>query len=141
MPDEPASTSASEALTELADELVARGQGRAPTCVELSELSEAATEHDLSEDDVQALAELLEERGFDVRDDCGRNGVDQTTYNNVDLAERPTDALSLFMQEARRYPLLTRDEEIELAKGVERGDLAAKERLVNSNPRPGVSHP
>src|ERR1700761_512477 len=140
MPDEPASTSASEALTELADELVARGQGRAPTCVELSELSEVANDHDLSEDDTQALAELLEERGFDVRDDCGRNGGEQTSYNNVDLAERTTDALPLFMQEVRRHPLLTRDEEVELAKAIERGDLAAKERMVNSNLRLVISN-
>jgi RNA polymerase primary sigma factor len=140
MADEPASPSANEALAELADELVARGQSRAPTCVELSELSEAATEHDLSEDEVQALAEMLEERGFDVRDDCGRNGVEQTSYNNLDLAERTTDALSLFMQEVRRYPLLTRDQEVELAKRIERGDLAAKERLVNSNLRLVISN-
>jgi RNA polymerase primary sigma factor len=140
MPDEPASPGATEALTDLADELAARGVARAPSCVELSELSEVATDHDLSEDDVQALAELLEERGFDVRDVCGRNGVEQTTYNNLDLAERTTDALSLFMQEVRRYPLLTRDEEIELAKGIERGDLAAKERLVNSNLRLVISN-
>jgi RNA polymerase primary sigma factor len=140
MSDEPASTGVTEALTELADELVARGQGRTPTCVELSELSEVASDHDLSEDDTQALAELLEERGFDVRDDCGRNGVEQTSYNNVDLAERTTDALSLFMQEVRRYPLLTRDEEVELAKRIERGDLAAKERMVNSNLRLVISN-
>jgi RNA polymerase primary sigma factor len=140
MSDESASPSAAEALTELADELVVRGQGRRPSCVELSELSEVATEHELSEEDIQALAEMLEERGFDVRDDCGRDGVEQTTYNNLDLAERTTDALSLFMQEVRRYPLLTRDEEVELAKRIERGDLAAKERLVNSNLRLVISN-
>src|SRR5690242_1116013 len=98
MSDEPASTGVTEALTELADELVARGQGRTPTCVELSELSEVASDHDLSEDDTQTLAKLLEERGFDVRDDCGRNDVEQTSYNNVDLAEHTTDTLSLFIQ-------------------------------------------
>jgi RNA polymerase primary sigma factor len=39
------------------------------------------------------------------------------------------------MREARRWPLLTPAEEIELAKRIERGDLAAKERMVNSNLR------
>jgi len=140
MADEPPAPSANESLAELAEELVARGVTRAPSCVELSELSEVATDHDLSEDEVQALAELLEERGFDVRDDCGRDGIEQTSYNNMDLAERTTDALSLFMQEVRRYPLLTRDEEVELAKRIERGDLAAKERLVNSNLRLVISN-
>src|SRR6201995_597576 len=122
MADESASADAPGGLTELADELMARGQSRTPSCVDLSELSEVASEHELSEEEIQALAEILEDRGFDVRDDCGRDGVEQTTYNNVDLAERTTDALSLFMQEVRRYPLLTRDEEIELAKRIERVD-------------------
>jgi RNA polymerase primary sigma factor len=40
----------------------------------------------------------------------------------------------------RRYPLLTKEEEIELAQRNERGDLAAKERLINSNLRLVVSN-
>jgi len=39
------------------------------------------------------------------------------------------------MQGAGRYPLLTAAEEVALAKRVERGDLAAKERMINSNLR------
>jgi RNA polymerase primary sigma factor len=39
------------------------------------------------------------------------------------------------MREARNWPLLTPAEEIELAKEIERGDLVAKERMVNSNLR------
>jgi RNA polymerase primary sigma factor len=140
MADESASPGSTESLAELVDELAGKAQSRAPNCIDLSELSEVATEHELSEEDVQALAEMLEDRGVDVRDDCGRNGVEQTSYNNVDLAERTTDALSLFMQEVRRHPLLTRDEEVELAKRIERGDLAAKERLVNSNLRLVISN-
>jgi RNA polymerase primary sigma factor len=54
-------------------------------------------------------------------------------------ADASLDSLDLFFREARRYPLLTKDEEIELAKGVERGDLAAKDRMVNSNLRLVVS--
>ena len=49
------------------------------------------------------------------------------------------DAMSQFLAEARRYPLLTAAEEIELAKRIERGDLEAKERLISSNPRLVVS--
>ncbi|MGI8579936.1 MAG: sigma-70 family RNA polymerase sigma factor [Solirubrobacteraceae bacterium] len=49
------------------------------------------------------------------------------------------DSLQLLMNEARRYALLTPAEEIELAKRIERGDLAAKERMVNSNLRLVVS--
>ncbi len=43
------------------------------------------------------------------------------------------------MNEAGRYPLLTAAEEVALAKRVERGDLAAKERMINSNLRLVVS--
>src|SRR5436190_8598173 len=46
-----------------------------------------------------------------------------------------TDSFQLFLNQASRYPLLTREEEVELAKRIERGDLAAKERLINSNLR------
>jgi RNA polymerase primary sigma factor len=127
-------------LGELVDELAARVQSRPGTCLELSEVNELANEHDLSDDDVQALAELLEERGLDMRDDCGRTIAEQTSYSNSDLAERTTDALSLFMREVRRYPLLTKDEEVELAKRIERGDLDAKERLVNANLRLVISN-
>ncbi len=50
-------------------------------------------------------------------------------------ATETTDSLQLFFNQASRYPLLTRDEEVELAKRIERGDLDAKERLINSNLR------
>jgi RNA polymerase primary sigma factor len=50
-----------------------------------------------------------------------------------DQGEAVTDALQLFLAEASRYPLLTPAAEIELAKGVERGDREAKDRLINSN--------
>ena len=53
----------------------------------------------------------------------------------VHAAEATTDSLQLFINQAMRYPLLTAAEEIELAKRIERGDLEAKERLINSNLR------
>jgi RNA polymerase primary sigma factor len=50
-----------------------------------------------------------------------------------------SDTLQLFLRDVRRHPLLTADEEVELAKHIERGDLEAKERMVNSNLRLVVS--
>jgi RNA polymerase primary sigma factor len=50
-----------------------------------------------------------------------------------------TDALQLFLNEVRRYPLLNAEEEVELAKRIERGDMEAKERMINSNLRLVVS--
>jgi RNA polymerase primary sigma factor len=49
------------------------------------------------------------------------------------------EPLEQLMREASRYRLLEPHEEIELAKRIERGDLEAKERLINSNLRLVVS--
>jgi RNA polymerase primary sigma factor len=49
------------------------------------------------------------------------------------------DSIDLFLRRARMHPLLTAAEEVELAKRIERGDLAAKERMINSNLRLVVS--
>src|ERR1700709_1337454 len=49
------------------------------------------------------------------------------------------DSLQLFLTRASRYPLLPAAEEIELAKRIERGDMAAKDRMINSNLRLVVS--
>ena len=50
-----------------------------------------------------------------------------------------TDALTLFMNTAGRYKLLTAADEIALAKQIERGDETAKELMINSNLRLVVS--
>jgi RNA polymerase primary sigma factor len=49
------------------------------------------------------------------------------------------DSLQLFLTEVGRHRLLTPSEEVALAKRVERGDLEAKERMVNANLRLVVS--
>jgi RNA polymerase primary sigma factor len=140
MASESQNSTVPEAVQELVDQLVARAEAREESCVELSELSEIIQESELGDDDAQMVHDLLQERGLDVRDDCGRHSVEQTSYANGDLADRTTDAMSLFLQEVRRYPLLTRAEEVDLAKRIERGDLEAKSQLVNSNLRLVISN-
>jgi RNA polymerase primary sigma factor len=117
--------------------LVGRGEERG--CVNLSELDELAQALDLLADDVDMIEELLESRGIDLSDDCGRPNVEPPGFRNGELATATTDALQLFLNEIRRYPLLTATEEIELAKRIEQGDLDAKERMINSNLRLVVS--
>ena len=51
----------------------------------------------------------------------------------------PTDALDQLLRHASTFQLLRPEEELELARRIERGDLAAKERLINSNIRLVVS--
>jgi RNA polymerase primary sigma factor len=117
--------------------LIARGEDRG--CVHLSELDELAQALELGDDDVDALESYIEAQGIDITDDCGRSGVEATTFRNGELAAATTDALQLFLNEIRRYPLLTAAEEVELAKRIEQGDLEAKERMINSNLRLVVS--
>src|SRR2546421_7700714 len=132
-------TFVSEHVRDMADELVTRARNREDSCIELSQLAQLVQDSQVDEDDLQTLQELIEQRGVDVRDDCGREH-EPTVYAADDLAAQTTDALSLFLQEVRRHPLLTREEEVELAKEIERGDLKAKERLVNSNLRLVISN-
>src|ERR1700761_3852822 len=49
------------------------------------------------------------------------------------------NSLDLFLRAARAHALLTAEEEVELAQRIERGDLEAKERMINSNLRLVVS--
>jgi RNA polymerase primary sigma factor len=117
--------------------LVARGEERG--CVNLSEFDELVQALELGDEEVNELESHLEAQGIDLGDDCGRPGVEPTTFRNGELAAATTDALQLFLNEIRRYPLLTAEEEVELSKRIEQGDLAAKERMINSNLRLVVS--
>jgi RNA polymerase primary sigma factor len=117
--------------------LLARGEERG--CVNLSEFDELVQVLELMDDDVDALESYLEAHGIDISDDCGRAGVEPTTFRNGELAAATTDALQLFLNEIRRYPLLTAPQEVDLSKRIEQGDLGAKERMINSNLRLVVS--
>ncbi|HEX5800775.1 MAG TPA: sigma-70 family RNA polymerase sigma factor [Gaiellaceae bacterium] len=113
--------------------------GEEAGCLNLSEFSAVVQELELDEDELEALYSDVDERGIALSDDCGRETQAEATYVNGDLASATTDSLQLFLNEAGRYPLLTAAEEVELAKGVERGDAAAKDRMINSNLRLVVS--
>ena len=106
-------------------------------CLEYSALDELVEALELGEDDLEDLYDEIARRGIELRDDCGREA--KATYVNGDLAVATTDALQLFMQEIGRYPLLTKEQEIELSQRIERGDLEAKEQMINSNLRLVVS--
>jgi RNA polymerase primary sigma factor len=117
--------------------LLARGEERG--CVDASELNEIAQRFELTPEELADVEDRVEGRGLEIRDDCGRTDAEPARYTNAELAASTTDALQLFLNEAARYPLLAPEEEIELAKGIERGDMAAKDRMVNSNLRLVVS--
>src|SRR5215212_2337403 len=114
--------------------------GRPVDCVDLSEVDSLVQETNLSEEEADLVHERIEAAGLSIEDDCGRAAAEPAGYRNGELAEQTTDALQLFFNEMRKYPLLTKEEEVQLAQAVERGDLEAKERLINSNLRLVVSN-
>jgi RNA polymerase primary sigma factor len=102
--------------------------------IEEAALEAFALEHDLDEEELAEVRAELEAREVEiVAPQAPEEAAAQAQVPN------PTDALSLFMHRAGRYPLLTAAEEVALAKRVERGDAAAKERMINSNLRLVIS--
>jgi RNA polymerase primary sigma factor len=108
-------------------------------CINMSLFTKVVQELDLDDDELNGLYEQIETRGIDLTDDCGLPEVAESTYVNAEVAAMTTDSLQLFLNEAGRYPLLSASEEVELAKRIESGDKAAKDRMVNSNLRLVVS--
>ena len=113
-------------------------RGEQAGCLDLSEVDELAQTLELEEEDIGRLYEQIEIRGIDLRDDCGRD-AEPAPVDDAALASATTDTLQLFLNEIGRHRLLTPDEEIELSKRIEKGDLAAKDRMINANLRLVVS--
>ena len=94
-------------------------------------------ENDLRLEDVVARVEAL---GIEITEIEARDEVEAPApTRTVSILEGPTDSLERFLQEIGRYPLLTKVEEVQLAKRVEAGDMIAKRRMIESNLRLVVS--
>ncbi|HVH64821.1 MAG TPA: sigma-70 family RNA polymerase sigma factor [Candidatus Acidoferrum sp.] len=117
--------------------LVERGSDQG--CLELSDVEEAIAQLHLDDEDGEDFLAELQSQGIDVEDDCDNASEAPTTYANGDLALATADTVGLFLNELRRFPLLTAKEEVELAKRIERGDKTARDRMINSNLRLVVS--
>jgi RNA polymerase primary sigma factor len=102
--------------------------------VEEKEIEALADEHELQEEEIAALRVALDERDVIVRAPAPEKGKEAAPAPSGTL-----DPLQLFMDAAGRHKLLTAADEVYLAKRIERGDLAAKERMINSNLRLVVS--
>jgi RNA polymerase primary sigma factor len=102
--------------------------------IEETALEAFALEHDLDEEELAEVRAELEAREVEI---VAPPAPEQAAVHVT--APNPSDALALFMHRAGRYPLLTAAEEVALAKRVERGDAAAKERMINSNLRLVIS--
>ena len=100
-----------------------------------SELTEILDAHQLDPLEIDAVYRELDSRGIEVVDD----EVEQPALEPASVPETTTDALQLFLRETGRHPLLTAAQEVALAKRIERGDDAAKQRMIQSNLRLVVS--
>src|SRR4051795_5540550 len=122
-------TSANETL----DALYRRGEeaGR----LELSEIASAVEELELEPGGLEAIYAEAERRGIEVEDDCSNAGDKASSYTVDEVADATSDSLQLFLRDIAQRPLLTASEEVELAKRIERGDQAAKNRMIESNLR------
>src|SRR5215210_939458 len=103
--------------------------------VALAHVTEMFEAHSLSPLEVDALYRDFEQRGIEVVERTPEPPPVQQPLSH----ETTTDALQLFLREAGRHPLLTAAQEVELAKKVERGDMQAKQRMIQSNLRLVVS--
>jgi RNA polymerase primary sigma factor len=55
------------------------------------------------------------------------------------ITNRDSEALNLYLKDISKYPILSIEEEVELAQKTATGDMAAREKLINNNLRFVVS--
>src|SRR5438046_5242376 len=100
-----------------------------------ADVADAVLTHDLDEAEAEALAHELAAHDIAPKPEEDEPELDLSIGTSL----YTTDSFQMFLNEAGRYPLLTAAEEVELAKLIEKGDLQAKERMINCNLRLVVS--
>ena len=140
-------------LDELRD-LIAAGHERGFVTIE--EITTCLEEVEVTKEQVSELHGHLVDQGIDIVGADGkpvagpsepkRNKDEDTTDGSavkkpeIDLTVEPSlDSLRLYLRSIGRVPLLTAQEEVSLAKRIERGDMAAKQQMVEANLRLVVS--
>jgi len=124
-------------------ELLAEGQERGFLTQE--EIAARLEEVDVSEDQVRDLHSQLADNGVDVvlagEVDSARPDPERPAQGpTLDLSVEPSlDSLRLYLRSIGKVELLSASEEVSLAKGIERGDMRAKEQMVKANLRLVVS--
>jgi RNA polymerase primary sigma factor len=112
-----------------------------------TELEAFALEHDLADDEVELVTQELEAKGLEVREAAAETEAPEKAQEKAAPEPEPeqhvlvgaADSLQLFLADIGRHKLLTAAEEVMLAKAIERGDLTAKRRMIESNLRLVVS--
>jgi RNA polymerase primary sigma factor len=127
--------------------LIAEGRERGHLTFE--EIASTLEEVDVSKEQLSDLHAYLVEHGIDVisqsgltayKDGKGASGDDGDKKAELDLTVEPSlDSLRLYLRSIGRVELLSADEEISLAQCIERGDMLAKQHMVEANLRLVVS--
>ena len=101
-----------------------------------AEIARGTAGRGVDDAEVEKLRGFFERSGIEQVEDLGP----ATARVSLDLkADATTDSLQLFLKDISRVRLLTAQEEVDLAKRIERGDLDAKQKMVESNLRLVVS--
>jgi len=122
--------------------MIAGGQERGLLTSEV--ISEELEEADLSGEQPEGEERELEDSEEDEPEQDQRRGLrgglDELKRSELDLTVEPSlDSLRLYLRSVGRVPLLTTAEEVLLAKRIERGDMTAKQHMVEANLRLVVS--
>ena len=123
-------------LEEHGVELLAAGE----TAPELSEPIDAAAPERSESESSELAAEAEDEQEGEDEGRGLRVRLEEMRRPEVDLTVEPSlDSLRLYLRSIGRVPLLSAEEEVALAKRIERGDIAAKQHMVEANLRLVVS--
>jgi RNA polymerase primary sigma factor len=123
-------------------------QGRERGYLTFEEIAATLEEVEVTKEQVASLHSHLVEHGVDVIAEDGvsaykeqkGDGGGQAKAPELDLTVEPSlDSLRLYLRSIGRVDLLTAEQEIELAKRIERGDMLAKRQMVEANLRLVVS--
>ena len=102
---------------------------------------------DFDVEQVDKFYESIEQAGIDIIDDTVEEEEEILTENNIEKFEKSLasegvsidDPVKVYLKEIGSFPLLSLDEEIELAEKILKGDAKAKKRLAEANLRLVVS--
>jgi RNA polymerase primary sigma factor len=113
-------------------------EGRDKGSLTYDDIVAAFEDHELAPDQLERFLTDLAERGIEVVE-TGEPEPERETAN-VDLTIDPSlDSLRMYLREIGRVPLLTASQEVALAKRIERGDMRAKDEMIEANLRLVVS--
>jgi len=119
-------------------------KGKAKGMLTYKEIMDAFEEIELEPDQIEKIYETIENMGIDVIGDIEEEFEDiEVEEEKLDLSVPEgisiDDPVRMYLKEIGKVPLLTADEEVTLAKGMEEGDAESKRKLAEANLRLVVS--